>query len=183
MLAACVMTTGCGSSPNYRYFTLDAAIVASKPKLAESFSITVGPISLADHLGRREIVSRGSDGEVLVSKNERWAGGLGRNIADTLATSLSNSTGSTDVISYYANFHAKTDYSIDLHISEFELVSAEVVRLRANWRVTVNLDSTSQLHARAFEVPVGSMSIEDRIAAKNQALSLLSEAVHASIIQ
>ena len=181
MLTACLAVAGCGSSPNYRYFTLEAASVEGRAKPSEKLSVTVGPVSLADHLERREIVSRGPDGEILVSNSERWAGGLERNIADTIATSLSRSSGSSDVISYYANFQAGTRYAVVLHISEFELVSAGFVHLRANWSITDTEASSSQLHSHEFEFPVSSTSIEDRIVAKNQAISLLSEAILNSI--
>lgn len=180
--AGLVFLAGCASSPEPRYFVLEAP-AASNPVTSDDTKqmVMIGPITVSEHLKRRGIASREEQGRVIVHPFDRWAGDLNQNIGSVVTEILQQKRGSDNVIDYYSNFSAEHDYAIKIHISKFDRVPGSQVALVASWQIRVGASTTKTVRSGNFSQPISGLETGDTISAMNAALAQLADALHQSL--
>ncbi len=180
--AGLVLIAGCASSPEPRYFILEAPAVSDQIVSGDSRQmLMIGPITVAEHLKRRGIASREKQGRVEIHPFDRWAGALDQNIADVVTEILQQKHGPGNVFNYYSNFSADHNYAIKIHISKFDRIAGDKVALAASWQIRDGANATKMVRSVSFSQPILGLGTEDTVAAMNTALAELATAVHQSL--
>lgn len=182
------LLAGCASTPQPRYFVLEAPAAAPAAIAPYSSStVMVGPITVSDHLKRRGIASRETQGRIIISQYDRWVGSLDQNIAGVVTEILQQKRGSNNAINYYSNFSADHDNAVKIHISKFDRIPGNQVTLVASWQVRNIATKEKTVHSGTFSQPITGTSLEggtqtgDTVAAMNAALAEMAHAVHQSL--
>lgn len=177
-----VLLAGCASSPEPRYFILEAPVVSYPAAPIEKRRVLmVGPITVSEHLKRRGIASREEQGRVVIHQFDRWAGALDQNIASVVTEILQQKPGSDNVIDYYSNFSADHDYAIKIHIGKFDRVPGNEVALTASWQIGDRANATKTVRSGSFSQPISGLDTGDTVSAMNAALAQLANAVQQSL--
>jgi uncharacterized lipoprotein YmbA len=132
MAATLLLSAGCASTREARFYTLSAAQLPAAPR-ASNFSLALGPIDLPEYLERPQIVTRAGDNRLDVNEFNRWGGRLEEEIARALAVQLALKLGMDRVYSYPSSIAADTDYRVVLEFHRFDGELGGEVVLEAAW--------------------------------------------------
>jgi hypothetical protein len=131
--ALALLAGACASSPQPRYYVLEALPAADAP--AARVSVLVQSVAIPAAVDRPQIVRATKANEVAIEDLHRWASPLQDNVAAVLADDLSAQLGTWDVsISQDAGGGAYR-YRVNVAIREFESRLGEYARLGASWSV------------------------------------------------
>lgn len=159
---------------------LDPTVPERTPDLAQP-AIAIAVPSLPPYLDRKELVTRGTDGQLAVHDNQLWSEPLDASIARIVAENLRRLTGSTN-IQPARNFVSR-DYSalVEMRIDRFDPSSDGQLLLECTWKLQPTDDSLTTPEAFQTSVPIaqGSTPMAGRVAAMNEALARLSRKIAA----
>ena len=99
LIAAALTLSACSGSPPARFYVLTPLELAATEPAAGELAVGVGPVTLAPHLDRPQIVTR-SGNELALGDFDRWAEPLADGIARVLAENLAELLGSDQVWVY-----------------------------------------------------------------------------------
>ncbi|VFM97699.1 MAG: hypothetical protein BECKG1743D_GA0114223_103973 [Candidatus Kentron sp. G] len=138
MLAAVVVLTGCtaASKPTNYYLMSPAAPIATPIATPAriNLAVGVGPMRLADHLQRQNIVIRESSTRLHIAPDDRWAAPLDAHLLELLATNLRQRLDLAGVPTFPWSPAVHVDYQVTVHITRF-IHDADHVYLDAHWRL------------------------------------------------
>ena len=181
-----LLTVGCGTTPPTRFYQLTPQVQTQpdaerQPPLKE-LAIGVGPVRLADYLGRSQIVLRESTNKLQVVEFDRWGGPLEANIAVVLAENLSQLLGTDSVITFPWERAIVPDYQVAVSVRRLDSMDGSQVDLVALWQV-LNDEGRSVLSINRTEIsePMTDPGIEALVAAQSRALARMSEQIGAVI--
>ena len=126
---------GCGSTPNPKLYLLES--IGNVASTADSTGPTylVGPVIVAEHLNRPEIVNRDTRYRVTVDPLERWAEPLDAAVLSVLAENLAVLLETERVLLYPWTFTDVADYVVRANIHDFGPTSASEVILDVSWMI------------------------------------------------
>jgi len=136
-LLGALLVGGCvPTSPPMRFFVL-TPIEAEKPSPAvlDDRRLLIGPLRVAGYLDRPQLMTRRSDGELILHELDRWAAPLEEMLMQTLADNLMQLTGSEQVLAYPTPGRAAADLRITGQILRFDTDPEGVAVLRAQWQL------------------------------------------------
>ncbi|MCN4145242.1 MAG: PqiC family protein [Thiohalomonas sp.] len=137
----------------------------------ENWIIGVGPIALAKHLQRKQIISRTHIKQLQIEEFERWAEELDDNISSVISENLGTLMNTKVILIYPWNETINLDYQIEINIRYFTVDENNNVKLIAVWSI-LDTKNNKLFHIKRSEIisPVMGNTINDQINAQNQAL-------------
>ncbi len=141
------LLSGCSSSPPVHLYLLEPIAVSERAGETKALTIAVGPVELAEHLNRDEILTRDEPYRVNAAEFDRWAEPLDHNIAAVLAENLSLLL-AANVHTYPRETGYQADYSVRVHILRFGTQPNNEVVLSADWMIR-NSSGNSIKHLRS----------------------------------
>jgi len=129
--AACVPT-----SPPMRFFVL-APIETGQPDgyTLHDRRVLIGPMRIAGYLERPQLMTRRSDGELILHELDRWAAPLDEMLVQTLAENLMQLTGSEQVLAYPTPSRTDADLRVTGQILRFDTDSEGIAVLKVQWQL------------------------------------------------
>ena len=146
LVLSLILTAGCaGTSQPSRFYLLSTMPEAD----AESYemadekgvSIGVGPVTVAEHLDRPQIIRRESRNKLDLSEFDRWAEPVQANLARVLALNLGHLLSTQQITTHPWPRSWHLDYQVIVYVWGFDSDQNGRVMLRAHWMV---LDSTGR---------------------------------------
>jgi uncharacterized lipoprotein YmbA len=184
-IVAAALAVGClGSSPRVSFFTMNALSDSLSTSAPDGLAIGVGPIRVPRYLDRPEWVTRpgGSTAQIEVDDFRRWAGGFSSNVLSTLGENLGIKLDTQQVVVYPAQITFGLDYRVGVDFHAFEAVGGDVLVLRANWVIRSGEAAGGPWSGYfAIRRPIAGSGPEGLVAAHNEALDLLAEAIASRI--
>jgi uncharacterized lipoprotein YmbA len=143
-LAATVLAAlslgGCGSSSPVQYYDLEALESGYVAERQPSRRVGVGPMRTPEYLGRSQIVTRGTDSEVVVDDFHRWIEPLGNRIHSVVAENLDSLLDDTVVVAFPYTHIADLEYQLVGRISRFDADPDGTAVLELQWGVIAGRD-------------------------------------------
>ncbi len=180
IVAAGLAVSCLGSSPNVSLYTMNPISDSAVTGVADGLAIGVGPIRVPRYLDRPEWVMRpgGSTSQLEVDDFRRWAGGFSSNVLSVLGENLGAKLGTQQVVVYPTQSAFALDYRVSVNFHAFEGVGGEVVVLRANWLIRAGGGGAGPWSGHfAIRTPIAGRGADALVAAHNEALDLLAEAI------
>lgn len=169
-----VTTTGCSTSPPTRLYVIEPMSFVDGPGGNTEITVVVGPITLPEHLNRKEILTHDQRYQVDVAEFDRWAEPLDHNIAAVLAENLSVLLVSDNVIAYPWDASHSVDYSVRIRVHSFGSDPGGDVVLSVSWMVHDAGNTLVRLNkARYSERRVGD-DVVSTVAAMSRTIEHLS---------
>ncbi|MVW70603.1 membrane integrity-associated transporter subunit PqiC [Bordetella sp. 15P40C-2] len=185
-LAMAVLLTGCGGSPNARYYTLQSssqAIPAAPARI--EYQIEVAPVSVPEQADQPQLMLRDGpgEGELMPMYSDRWSAPLGNEIRSALADTLTAKLGALDVNSL-APARDVPVWRVQANVQRFDMIVGGPVRLDATWRVRpIKVSGAAPLLCRTvIELPAqGNAVVGSLVEAQQQAVALLGQTIASAI--
>lgn len=172
--------SGCSfvSKPANFYLLMPAADNSDNSLTQKNWIIGVGPIHLADHLQRKQIISHSNVNKLKIEEFERWAGELNDNISYVITENLGVLINTKAILAYPWNDLINLDYQVEINIHYFTVDENNNVKLVAVWNI-LDTKNNKLFHIKRSEIiiPVMGNTINDQINAQNQALLELSKTI------
>jgi uncharacterized lipoprotein YmbA len=171
--------SGCGKSPQSRYYTLDSTATASGAP-AVNYGVLVGPVSVPASVDRPEFVLQVSPNRVDVAEFNRWAAPLADGIARTVAGDLAALLATPDVaVAPFANFDPI--YRVTIDVQRFESTPGDSVLVEAVWAVRRTTGGKTRSGRTVAREAVQEVSFDALAAAHSRALARLSGDIAAAV--
>jgi uncharacterized lipoprotein YmbA len=132
-LLATLLAAGCAKAPPPDFFLLDAAAPSQLPGFEQGLSVGVGPVEIARHLDRNQIVSRESDTKLKLSDRNQWAEPLKAGFTRVLLINLGLELDSNRVYALPMRQRLPLDYRVEVDLVRFDGVLGREVILAARW--------------------------------------------------
>ena len=121
---ACLLLTGCGTTPPSQYYMLNsipqASIKNPQNQGETKIHIGVGPITIPKYLDRYAIVKRSNGAEVIINDMHRWAEPLADNFTRVLANNLYLLTGTSEISIHPWRNANEIDYQVVIDVQRFD---------------------------------------------------------------
>ncbi len=178
LISLCISFVGllasCGTSPPARLYLLEPVAVGSSASLNSFTTILVNEVSLAEHLTRKEILSRNQHYQVSAASFDRWAEPLESNITSVLAANLSVLIASASVLSHPWTVGENARFTVSVQVLSFGPDPSGDVTLTALWQIAASDGETvAQRRARYSQSRATSEPIET-VASMSKVLADLS---------
>lgn len=165
---------GCGTSPPSRLYVIEPMSMPAGASTVAGVTIAVGPISLPEHLNRKEILTHDEMYRVNAAEFDRWAEPLDEGITAALAENLSILVPTDHVITYPLDDAHQVDYTVKVRVISFGAEPSGKVVLKASWVIRDTAKaSTIRRRAQYSENRLGSAMV-DTVAAMSRAIEQLS---------
>lgn len=135
LAALSTILLACGTTPNPNLYVLEPIQKLGTTADTENYTYLVGPIVVAEHLNRPEIVNRDTRYRVAVDPLERWAEPLDEGVLRTVAENLTALLNTERVVMYPWAFTNIADFVVRANIHEFGPKSADEVVLDVSWMI------------------------------------------------
>ena len=130
-----VLLAGCASAGPPGYYTVAPVPPAAAAPAAAPALIALGPVTLADYLDRRPIVTRDTAYALRLADNNYWAAPLQDMIPRVLVTDLAMRLPADRVESFPQALGSGGDYRIAVDIAQFDVDANGLATLAARWQI------------------------------------------------
>ena len=130
-----VLLAGCASAGPPGYYTVAPVPPAAAAPAAAPALIALGPVTLADYLDRRPIVTRDTAYALRLADNNYWAAPLQDMIPRVLVTDLAMRLPADRVESFPQALGSGGDYRIAVDIAQFDVDANGLAPLAARWQI------------------------------------------------
>lgn len=168
-----MVIAGCVSSPESRYFTLNATM--NHAVESSSLSVVVGPVSVPAAVDRPQIVVTTGPNQVRVDDYNRWASPLQSNISRVVADNLGSILGTPRVTVFPQALVATADYQAAVEVQSFESALGEAATLDAVWTVRRIKDGKLRVGRTTVREPASERGYDALAAAHSRAAARLSQ--------
>jgi len=177
-LGACtgVQNIGQRSEPTRLYMLTGLDRPADAARSRSNLTLGVGPIQVAEHLDRPQIVSMRTANRLEAAEFDHWAAPLDRQIGRVLTENLSILLGTEQVVAHPWPRAVEVDYQISIDLLHFEATPDGAVRLSAFWQITDEEGrETLAMQRTEYRQEVGAPGgIEEQVAAMSRLVASLS---------
>jgi uncharacterized lipoprotein YmbA len=183
VLLVLLLLAGCGTTPPTRFYLLTPEEnVSGNEVLPQDMVVGVGPVRLADYLGRPQVVLRESSNRLKVEEFERWGGSLESNVSRVVAENLTALLGTESVVTFPWERAVLPGYQVAIDIRRLDAMPNNATRLTALWRILGD-DGRKILAIERTDITqqAADASIEALMAAQSRALAALSKQIAAKI--
>lgn len=175
--------TACASSPQTRYFALDAVAPGSSPAAdragADHDAVKVDAVHIPPALDRDSIVRGESGNQLEISSQDRWAGDLGEMIRRVLTQDLASRLPSGMVIAPQSPA-PQSGRGIVVDILTFQPQGGEVV-LDADWTLLEGTQSNAVLRRSMHLTAPAASSAQSQAAAMSTLLGQLADGIASQV--
>jgi uncharacterized lipoprotein YmbA len=178
-----LLLVACGTTPPTRFYLLTPEENArGNMVLSSDMVVGVGPVRLADYLGRPQVVRRESGNRLKVEEFERWGGSLETNIGWVVAENLTRILGTESVVTFPWERAVVPGFQVIIDIRRLDAMPNSESRLTALWRILGD-DGRKILAIQRADITqkAADASIEALMAAQSRALATMSEQIAAKI--
>lgn len=173
-----VLLTGCSTSPQPKFYSLNATSAPDGASPAH-IAVLVGPISIPASVDRPQFVVQNGANQVDIEEFNRWSAPLNDSIARVVAGDLSTLLGTPDVATApLANFNAS--YRVTIDVQRFDSIKGEGAVLEAVWVVRKANGDTRTGRTVARETASGA-NFDALAAAHSRALAKMSADIATAI--
>ncbi|MHB8763495.1 MAG: PqiC family protein [Deferrisomatales bacterium] len=142
----------------------------------------MGPVTVARYLDRPNLITRGSDGEVVLDPFRRWAEPLNAQLARVLRRNLATLLGTDAVLGYPWRAAGSLDYQVTVEVERFDLDGRGTVRLDALWTLSAGERAAHPVTRRIqCEEQAEATAEEHTVAAHSRAALCLSREIAADV--
>lgn len=170
--AVVILATGCGSTPDARFYTLRASTAPAAT--SSQLSVAVGPVSVPDMVDRPQIVVTTGGNQVRLDEFNRWAGPLQSNISRVVADNLMALLGTSRVSVFPQASSADAEYRALIEVQSFESALGEAATVDAAWTVRRMKDGKTSTGRTVAREPVQGKDYDALAAAHSRAVARLS---------
>ena len=170
---------GCVSSPESRYFTLNATM--NHAVESSSLSVVVGPVSVPAAVDRPQIVVSTGPNQVRVDDYNRWASPLQSNISRVVADNLGSILGTPRVTVFPQASSATADYQAAVEVQSFGSALGEAATLDAVWTVRRIKDGKLRVGRTTVREPASEQGYDALAAAHSRAAARLSQDIAGAV--
>jgi uncharacterized protein len=173
------LIAGCVSTPESRFFTLNATM--SRAVESSSLSVVVGPVSVPAAVDRPQIVVSTSPNQVRVDDFNRWASPLQSNISRVVADNLGSILGTPRVTVFPQTLSTTADYQAAVEVQSFGSALGEAATLDAVWTVRRVKDGKLQVGRTTVREPASERGYDALAAAHSRAVARLSQDIAGAV--
>jgi uncharacterized protein len=174
-----MLIAGCVSSPEPRFFTLNATM--NHAVESSSLSVVVGPVSVPAAVDRPQIVVSTGPNQVRVDEYNRWASPLQSGISRVIADNLVSLLGTPRVSVFPQALSANADYQAAVEVQSFGSALGEAATLDAVWTVRRVKDGKQQIGRTTVRESVPEKGYEALAAAHSRAAARLSQDIAGAV--
>jgi uncharacterized lipoprotein YmbA len=180
---AVLAIAGCASSPKSSFYTLSGD---APPALvgAPRYSVAVMVASIPDSIDRPQVVLRTGNGRVEIREEQRWAGSLKDDIAQTFADDLARSLPDASVYTQSrAGAGSEPTYRLAIGVQRFDSVLGQRADVDLQWTLTEKGQPRLQCRqAASIPASAGADEVEGLVAAHRKAIEQIAERAAAAIV-
>jgi uncharacterized protein len=173
------LSAGCVSTPESRFFTLNATI--NHAAETSTLSVVVGPVSVPAAVDRPQIVVSTGPNQVRVDDFNRWASPLQSNISRVVADNLVSILGTPRVTVFPQTLSANADYQAAVEVQSFGSALGEAATLDAVWTVRRVKDGKLQTGRTTVREPTSERGYDALAAAHSRAVARLSQDIAGAV--
>jgi uncharacterized protein len=174
-----MLIAGCVSSPDSRYYTLNATM--NHAVESSSLSVVVGPVSVPAAVDRPQIVVSTGPNQVRVDDYNRWASPLQSNISRVIADNLGSILGTPRVTVFPQASSAAADYQAAVEVQSFGSALGEAATLDAVWTVRRIKDGKLRVGRTTVREPASERGYDALAAAHSRAAARLSQDIAGAV--
>ena len=174
-----MLVAGCVSSPESRFFTLNATL--NHAVESSSLSVVVGPVSVPAAVDRPQIVVSTGPNQVRVDDYNRWASPLQSNISRVVADNLGSILGTPRVTVFPQASSATADYQAAVEVQSFGSALGEAATLDAVWTVRRIKDGKLRVGRTTVREPASERGYDALAAAHSRAAARLSQDIAGAV--
>lgn len=167
------LSSGCGSTPPARFYTLSAAL--SPAASPSNLSVSVGPVSVPAVVDRPQFVVTTGANQVALDDFNQWASPLQNNIARVVAENLVAILGTPRVTLSSQALAVDAAYRAAIEVQRFESMPGEAAIFDAVWTVRRNQDGASQTGRTSVREAAPEAGYAALAAAHSRAVARLSQ--------
>ncbi len=161
---------------------LDAK-VPSRPLTSSRPAVAISRPTLPPYLDRQQIITRTTEGQLLVHESHLWSEPLNSGMARVIADNLRRLTGST-TIQPVGDF-VTLDYTslVEIQVAQFDPDASGVLVFQCTWKIQPVAGGHSSFKSFHTEVPIESTTsvLNGRVPAMNEAIARLSRVIAKSL--
>lgn len=177
-----LLVSGCGSSPDSRFYTLSALPrEASSTAAAQgnaTVSVKVGPVTIPDTLDQSQIVTRSGPNELHLNEFNRWGGDLQTDFQRILGENISILLPTDHVVLYQEIILSPVDFQVIVNVREFDGRLGGMVTLNADWSVVKVGNEKSVVERKSvLHDHTDSSDFQGYVAAQSRLLAMLSRQI------
>lgn len=182
LLVTSLLAAGCATTPPPDFYILDTAAPTSLPGFEQGVSVGVGPVEVAEHLNRNQIVMRESGTKLKVSEQSQWAEPLKAGFTRVLRINLGLNLNSNRIYALPMRQRRPLDYQVAVDLLRFDGALGKEVVLGTRWTL-LSGDGNKILLSKVTRVqePVQGNDISEFVAAQSRALAILIREIAAAI--
>lgn len=174
---------GCASSPKSSFYTLSGdapPAIVNAPR----YSVAVMVASIPDSIDRPQVVLRTGNGRVEIREEQRWAGSLKDDIAQTFADDLARSLPDASVYTQNrAGAGSDPTYRLAIGVQRFDSVLGQRADVDLQWTLTEKGQARLQCRqAASVQAAASTDDVEALVAAHRQAIQQVTERAAAAIV-
>ncbi len=173
-----ILLGGCGSTyPTFYTLTAEGPSPSGGGR-----GIGVGPVILAEHVNRQNLVVQTGPNKIEVSEYDLWAGDLDNSIARVLSINIGRRLGTGNIRTYPWQRDSEIDYQVAMDIREFIAGDDGYAHIEASWRIYA-LPGRNLTASRTFvdKEPIENENFESVAAAQSRLLARLSADIASAI--
>lgn len=174
--------SACGTSPTPRLYIIEPMATPGSTGVDKGLTITIGPVTLPEHLDRKGIVTHEQRYRVSSAEFDRWAEPLEHNIGRVLSENLSVLIPSNQVVAYPHDASQSVDYSVPVRIIAFGSNPDGEVVLKAAWRLHDAADTPFKLTKSTYSLPRRRDDVVALVEAMSEVIEQLSRDIASAII-
>ena len=184
MTATLMLITGCSSSPQARFYTLNTM---SKTKGSTTdittIAIKIGPMTIPDALDQPQIVTRTGPNTLELSEFHRWGGDLQDDIERVLGENIAILLPTNHITLSQEVTFLPIDYQVIVNIRELGGELGGSVTLNADWLIKPGDDKPVTAIKSVLQETALSLDYRDFVAAQSRLLARLSREIVDAIKQ
>lgn len=170
--AVLLLGSGCGSSPDTRFYVLDAVVQPAGTPL--ELSVGLGPVTLPPYIDRNPIVTRDGPNTLSLAEFDRWAEPMQDGFERVLTTDLAAALGTSGVEMHPWGASA-IDIRVPVEVLRFDADASGTVYLVARWAVlTPDHGMISPPRLSEISHASSSSSFADTVGGLSQAIGKLA---------
>ncbi|MFO7749890.1 MAG: PqiC family protein [Desulfobacteraceae bacterium] len=178
LFASLLLTGGCSTATPSNFYLLTpvnrATVEKTDKPLCPEITLTLGPVTVPDHLDRHQIVVRTNPNILELSDYNRWAGALARELPLVLRENLSLLLATDQIALYPAGRDLDADFQVSVDIVQFDGLPGEEIRLVARWQlVDLKTDRTMAMERTEASRPLESKEYQAYVAGQSSLLETL----------
>jgi uncharacterized lipoprotein YmbA len=172
--AMLVLMSGCASSPQATFYTLNAGQPLARVQTTTPISIVIDSVTVPELVDRPQFVVKIDATQVRIDEFARWAAPLKSQIPRVLAADLAQAVPGALVSANSQWAGEAQTYHVSVDVQSFELVPGEMASVAALWVVRPPRQGAAVTGRTIVHEPAGAPGYDALVNAHSRALATIS---------